>query len=90
MRLPARPSPPVTLPPGGRPAMTSIDFWGQLDGDVLRCLAGTRERLSPAEIGAQIGVSEAAARSILTMLAEQGKVRICSVSSMPERPPFAE
>jgi DNA-binding GntR family transcriptional regulator len=73
-----------------RTAMTSIDFWDDLDGDVLRCLAATRERLSPAEIGAQIGVSEAAARSILTMLAEQGKVRICSVSSMPERPPFAE
>ena len=90
MRLPARPSPPVTLPPGGRPAMTSIDFWGQLDGDMLRCLAGTRERLSPAEIGDRIGISEDAARSILTMLAEEGKVRICSVAYVTERSPSVE
>jgi hypothetical protein len=60
--------------------MTVIDFWGELDRDVLRCLSETRGGLSHAEIGSRIGISEDAAQSIVTMLAHEGKVRICSVA----------
>jgi predicted ArsR family transcriptional regulator len=70
--------------------MTSIDFWGELDGDVLRCLAGAREQLSPAQIGHRIGISEDAARSVLTMLAQEGRVRICSVAHVTDRSPHDE
>ena len=54
----------------------SIDFWGELDGDVLRVLADRPEGLSPLEIGDKLGVSEDGVRSILTMLAHEGKVRV--------------
>jgi predicted ArsR family transcriptional regulator len=54
----------------------SIDFWSELDGDVLRLLADRPEGLSPAEIGHKVGVSEDGMRSILTMLAQEGKVRM--------------
>jgi DNA-binding IclR family transcriptional regulator len=60
--------------------MTDIDFWGELDSDVLRCLSETPEGLSPAEIGHRIGISEDAAQSIVMMLAREGKVRLCSVA----------
>jgi predicted ArsR family transcriptional regulator len=54
----------------------SIDLWGELDGDVLRLLAERPDGLSPEEIGNKIGVSEEGVRSILTMLAHAGKVRL--------------
>ena len=57
----------------------AADFWSQLDADVLRCLAGGRREMTPAEIGRDLGLSEQAVRSIVGMLAEAGKVRICSV-----------
>ena len=55
----------------------AIDFWGALDTDVLRCLAGGATE--PAQIGRSLGLSEEAVRSIVGMLAEAGKVRITSV-----------
>jgi biotin operon repressor len=55
----------------------AVDFWGELDTDVLRCLAGGA--LTPAEIGRRLGISEQAVRSIVGMLAEAGRVRIGSV-----------
>ena len=70
--------------------VTAIDFWGELDSDVLRCLSERPEGLSPAEIGQLIGVSEDAARSILTMLARDGKVRMRSVAYVPDRSPRGE
>ena len=54
----------------------SIDLWDELDADVLRLLAERPEGLSPAAIGHKIGVSEDGVRSILTMLAQDGKVRM--------------
>jgi len=54
----------------------STDLWGELDGDVLRLLMERPEGLSPAEIGHKIGISEDAVRSVLTMLAQEGKVRM--------------
>jgi len=58
---------------------TSVDFWGELDADVLRCLANRHGEVRPAEIGRDLGISEQAVASIIGMLAEAGKVRICSV-----------
>jgi len=54
----------------------SIDFWDELDGDVLRVLADRPGGLSPLEIGHKLGMSEDGVRSLLTMLAHQGKVRV--------------
>jgi predicted transcriptional regulator len=68
MNLPAS----MNLPP-------SIDFWGQLDADVLRCLAERQGGMTPAEIGRNVGMSEQAVSSIIGMLAERGRVRIVSV-----------
>jgi predicted ArsR family transcriptional regulator len=66
----------MTLPFAPRRPYASIDFWGELDGDVLRVLAGRPEGLSPLEIGHKLGISEDGVRSLLTMLAHQGKVRV--------------
>ena len=56
-----------------------IDFWTQLDADVLRCLTERHGEMTPAEIGHVLGLSEQAVRSIVGMLAETGEVRITSV-----------
>ena len=61
------------------PSLASIDFWSELDGDVLRCLGEQRGEMTPAELGRRLGISEPAVCSILAMLAETGKVRIRSV-----------
>lgn len=57
----------------------SIDFWSELDGDVLRCLDDGHGEMAPAELGRRLGMSEPAVCSILAMLAATGKVRIRSV-----------
>jgi DNA-binding IclR family transcriptional regulator len=55
-----------------------VDLWAEIDQAVLECLsAGDAE---PRQIAERLGMSEAAASSILTMLATEGKVRICRVS----------
>jgi IclR-like helix-turn-helix domain-containing protein len=56
-----------------------IDFWHELDAEVLHCLAERPGEVSPAQLGGRLGMSEAAVCSILAMLAETGKVRIRSV-----------
>jgi len=56
-----------------------LDWWGALDGAVLHTLAEARGPLTLAEIGGCIGISEDAVRSVVAMLAEQGKVRIAAV-----------
>jgi hypothetical protein len=53
-------------------------FWRELDDAVLACLAGGDG--SPSEIGQRLGISEAAAASILAMLVIEGRVRICRVA----------
>ena len=55
---------------------SSTDLWDELDGDVPRLLTERPEGLSPEEIGHKIGMSEDAVRSVLTMLAQEGKVRM--------------
>jgi len=55
------------------------NWWSDLDEAVLGCLA--EGPLEPAEIGRRLGVSEEAAASLVTLLAQQGKVRICLVAA---------
>ena len=54
------------------------DLWREIDDAVLECLAGGES--TPAGIGQRLGMSEAAAMSIVAMLAAEGKVRICRVA----------
>jgi DNA-binding IclR family transcriptional regulator len=56
-----------------------IDFWSELDAEVLRCLAEQPGVVTPAALGGRLGMSESAVCSILAMLAETGQVRIHSV-----------
>ena len=60
-------------------APVSIDFWSELDSDVLRCLEDEHGPMEPAELGRRLGMSEPAVCSILAMLVATGKVRIGSV-----------
>lgn len=55
------------------------DWWSDLDDEILRCLKEAGGALPPAEVGRRLGMSEAAACSILVMLAQQGTVRITGV-----------
>jgi DNA-binding CsgD family transcriptional regulator len=54
------------------------DLWAEIDRAVLDCLSAGHA--VPAEIGKRLGISEAAASSVLTMLTAEGKVRICRVA----------
>jgi hypothetical protein len=77
---------PVEADDQGAP-MTGT-WWTGMEGAVLACLARAG-RLTPAEIGYQVGMSEEAVRSILAMLAEQGKIRIAAVE-LPHSAPADE
>lgn len=59
--------------------MAARGLWAEIDEAVLNVLAERGGRLTPAEIAADLGMSEAAACSILCMLAIEDKVRIASV-----------
>jgi hypothetical protein len=54
-------------------------WWSELDDEVRRCLG--EGALAPAEIARRLGVSEDAATSLVTLLAREGKVRICLVDA---------
>lgn len=57
------------------------DYWGDLNREILSCLA--RGPISPGEIGQRLGISEGAAASCLSLLAAEGRVRICLVDKAP-------
>jgi hypothetical protein len=57
------------------------DFWGDLNREILNCLA--LGPISPGEIGRRLGISEGAAASCLSLLASEGRVRICLVEKAP-------
>jgi hypothetical protein len=59
------------------------DWWTEFDKAVLDCLAG-KGPLAPADIGRQLGISETAITSILLMLAQERKIRICLVESLAD------
>jgi predicted ArsR family transcriptional regulator len=53
-------------------------WWNEIDDQVQGCL----ERygaMAPAEIARQLGLSEGAVASVLSMLAQEGKLRIARV-----------
>ncbi|HXH83989.1 MAG TPA: hypothetical protein VNN07_13825 [Candidatus Tectomicrobia bacterium] len=54
------------------------DWWTEIDRDVLAALAGNGA-MAPADAGRGLGLSERAMTSVLSMLAQEGKVRICLV-----------
>jgi len=70
----------MTYPANGHHAAGSIDYWGELDGDVLRLLAECPQGLSCQEIGHKLGLSEDAVRSIVAMLAQDGRLRMHCVA----------
>ncbi|MGH7391295.1 MAG: AsnC family protein [Candidatus Rokuibacteriota bacterium] len=53
-------------------------WWDELDAAVMACLE-TNGAMAPHEVGRHLGLSEAAAVSLLCLLAFEGKVRICLV-----------
>lgn len=60
------------------------DFWADLNRDILNCLA--MGPISPGEIGRRLGISEGAAASCLSLLAAEGRVRICLVEKATPAP----
>ncbi|HXU91797.1 MAG TPA: winged helix-turn-helix transcriptional regulator [Methylomirabilota bacterium] len=66
-----------------KPTDTAVveDFWADLNRDILNCLA--KGPVSPGEIGRRLGISEGAAASCLSLLASEGRVRICLVEKAP-------
>lgn len=60
------------------------DWWSEIDDDVLRALAGNGA-MAPAELARRLGISEGATASLLSMLAQAGRVRICLVESVERR-----
>jgi len=70
--------------------------WAEIDDAVLSALVEGGGRLTPAQIATRVGMSEDAVRSVVSMLAEQGKVRIAvvelphvAVADGPMRRPLA-
>ena len=58
------------------------DWWSEIDTEVLALLEDGRPA-SPAELGRRLGLSEAAAASLLWCLASEGKIRIRLVERVP-------
>ena len=57
-------------------------WWSEIDREVQRCLE-RNGAMTPAEIGRQLGLSESAVSSVLSMLAQEGKCRIARVELTP-------
>jgi DNA-binding Lrp family transcriptional regulator len=56
------------------------DWWEAIDAETLRCLS-EHGPMSPADLGKELGISEAGAASLVAGLVREGKVRICLVAS---------
>jgi predicted ArsR family transcriptional regulator len=54
------------------------DWWADLEDEILASLHGNGP-VAPAQVGQKLGLSEQAAASLLSLLAQEGKVRICLV-----------
>jgi DNA-binding transcriptional regulator LsrR (DeoR family) len=64
------------------------EWWSEIDDAVCACLSETGGT-SPDEIGRRLGMSEEAAFSILSMLAQQGRVRISRAETVAPLPDSA-
>jgi hypothetical protein len=54
------------------------NWWGAIDGEILECLRG-HGAVTLGDICEELGLSEGEATAFLTMLAREGRVRICQV-----------
>ncbi len=79
--------PRVFIEIDGRPFEGSA--WTEIDDAVLGVLAECGGCLTPGQIATRVGMSEDAVRSVVSMLAEQGKVRI-AVVELPHVVPVEE
>lgn len=57
-------------------------WWTEIEEQVQRCLE-RNGGMSPAELARQLGLSEAAVASVLSLLAHEGKLRIAQVELPP-------
>ena len=57
------------------------DWWSGIEREIHECLERHGE-LSPAELGRQLGMSEAATASLLALMSANGKIRISRVTSV--------
>jgi DNA-directed RNA polymerase specialized sigma24 family protein len=62
---------------------TMDDWWAEIDDQLRSCLERHGE-MAPAEIARQLGLSEGAVTSLLSLLAQEGKLRIARVE-LPRR-----
>lgn len=53
--------------------------WAEIDATILDALVAGGGRLTLAEIATRVGMSEGAVQSVVSMLAERGKLRIAAV-----------
>jgi DNA-binding Lrp family transcriptional regulator len=60
-------------------------WWDDLDAAVLSALEAAGGKLTLDGIASRIGMSEDAVRSVVSMLAEKGLVRIAAVELTPSR-----
>ncbi len=58
------------------------EWWNEIDDQVQGCLE-RHGAMAPAEIARQLGLSEGAVSSVLSMLAQEGKLRISRVELPP-------
>ena len=54
------------------------DWWDGLEGEILERL-NQAGMTTPDELGRRLGIPEAAMVSLLTILAQEGKIRLCLV-----------
>jgi hypothetical protein len=73
----------MTAVPGATSEESAMDgWWTAVESDLMTCLK-RRGQTTPADVGLALGISEAAAMSLLAMLVTEGKVRI-SLVELPE------
>jgi DNA-binding Lrp family transcriptional regulator len=57
-------------------------WWNEIDDEIRHCLE-RNGAMTPAEIGRQLHLSESAVTSVVSMLAQEGRVRIERVELPP-------
>lgn len=62
--------------------MTMDGWWNEIDDQVRHCLE-RHGAMAPGEIARQLGLSEGAVASVLSLLAQEGKLRIARVELPP-------
>jgi hypothetical protein len=59
--------------------------WDEIDDAVIDCLVAADASVTVTEIAKQVGMSEGAVQSVVSMLAQQGRVRIAAVELVRRR-----